>query len=83
MSNLTWKAVFLIWLLALPILGGVGFIAYRQYPAPFHVAWKYAQQGYNSGMKAYQDHQAKEAAKKKAEEAKKKAAQEAQGGGWN
>lgn len=84
MPPLTWKAVFLIWLMALPVLGGAGYFAYQKYPAPFHVVAGWAQQGYALGMKAYQDYQKAEAAKKaKAEAEAKKAEVEDQGaGGW-
>lgn len=84
MSNLTWKSVFLIWLVALPIIGGVGYLAYRQNPAPFLVVAGWAQDGYQAGLKAYHDHQKQEAAKKKKaeDEAKKAAESESQASGW-
>ena len=74
--SLSWKAVFLIWLLALPMLGGVGVILYQRHPAPFDTVAGWAKVGYGAGLKAYQDHQAKEAAKKAAAEAAAKKAAE-------
>lgn len=84
MPSLTWKAVFLIWLMALPVLGGAGYFAYQKYPEPFHVAAAWGQKGLALGQKAWHDYQAAEAAKKAKAEAEAKAADEdqASGGGW-
>lgn len=89
MPKITWKIVFLIWLLALPSLAGTGYLIYQKYPAPFLTAAAWAQKGYAMGQAAYQDHQKKEAAKKAqekaaADKAKKEAeqAQQADGAGW-
>ena len=76
MPNLTWKSVFLIWLLAMPFLGGVGFILYKKDARPFNAAAAWTQKQANNGMKAFQDYQKKEAAKKAAAD---KAAKEAEG----
>ena len=74
MPNLTWKSVFLIWLLALPFMGGVGYLLYQKDARPFNAAAAWSQKQAQAGMKAVQDYQKKEAAKKAAEE---KAKQEA------
>lgn len=72
MPNLTWKSVFLIWLLALPFMGGVGFILYQKDARPFKAAAAWSQKAAMNGVKAVQDYQKHEAAKKAAEEKAKK-----------
>jgi hypothetical protein len=76
MPNLTWKSVFLIWLLAMPFLGGVGFILYQKDARPFKAVAAWSQKTAQTGVKAVQDYQKKEAAKKAAEEKAKKAESE-------
>jgi hypothetical protein len=75
MPNLTWKSVFLIWLLALPFMGGVGFLMYQKDARPFRAAAAWSQKQAQNGVKAFQDYQKREAAKKAAEEKAKKEAE--------
>jgi hypothetical protein len=77
MPQLTWKNVFLIWLLAMPFIGGVGFVLYQKDARPFKAAAAWSQSTAQHGMKAVQDYQKREAAKKAAEAAKAKAAADA------
>lgn len=86
MPNITWKIVFLIWLIALPTLAGTGYLVYQKYPGPFLTAGALAQKGFKMGQGAWADYQKKEAAKKakekaEAEKAKKAAEAEQAGGG--
>lgn len=62
---MTWKSVFLIWLLALPFIGGVGFLAYRQNPKPFLSVASATQKGVTMASAAVQDFQRKQAAPEK------------------
>ena len=73
---MTWRSVMLIWLLALPFLGGVGYLEWRKDPKPFYQAAAFCVKSANQGVKAVKDYQAKEAAKKAAEAKAKKAAEE-------
>ncbi|MNS36283.1 hypothetical protein D3C72_684700 [compost metagenome] len=74
MPNVTWKSVLLIWLIALPFLGGVGFILYKKDARPFNAAAAWTQRTAQTGVKAVQDYQKREAAKKAAEEKAQKEA---------
>lgn len=76
--KLTWRSVLIIWLMALPFLGGVAWLEYRKDPKPFYQAAAWTIQEGKTGVKAYKDYQAKQkaaaAAKKAAEEKAAKAA---------
>jgi hypothetical protein len=77
MPNLTWKSVLLIWLLAMPFMGGVGYLLYQKDARPFKAAAAWSQKQANAGVKAVQEYQKKESAKKAAEEKARLAAEAA------
>lgn len=77
MPKLTWKNVLVIWLLAMPFLGGVGFLLYQKDARPFNAAAAWSQKQANAGVKAVKDYQQKEAAKKAADEKARLAAEAA------
>lgn len=54
--------MFLIWLLAMPMVGAVGFVTYRQHPKPFHTVMTWTNKGVKAATKAYNGYQAKHAA---------------------
>ncbi|MNT93791.1 hypothetical protein D3C72_2353490 [compost metagenome] len=66
--------MFTIWLLAMPFLGGMGFLLYQKDARPFLAAAAWSQKQAQTGVKAVQDYQKNEAAKKAAEEKAKQAA---------
>jgi hypothetical protein len=75
-NHMTWKAVFFIWMLAMPFVAGAGFIAYQKDPAPFKAAAKFTLKEVQVGKKAYGAYQAKKAVEDAA--AAKKAKEEEQ-----
>jgi hypothetical protein len=75
-DRMTWKAVFFIWMLSVPFVGGAGFVLYQKYPGPFKQAAAWSLKQADQGQKAYKAYQAKRA--KEQAEAAKKAKEEAQ-----
>lgn len=69
-DRMTWKAVFFIWMLSVPFVGGAGFVLYQKYPEPFRQAAAWGLKQADQGQKAYKAYEAKRA-KEKAEAAKK------------
>jgi len=69
-DRLTWKAVFFIWMLCVPFVGGAGVVLYQKYPGPFKQAAAWGLKEAEQGKKAYAAYQAKRA-KEKALAAKK------------
>jgi hypothetical protein len=70
LDRLTWKAVFFIWMLSVPFVGGAGFVLYQKYPGPFKQAAAWGLKQAAVGQKAYKDYEAKKA-REKAEAAKR------------
>ena len=73
-DSLGWKAVFLIWLAAIPFAGAALTVAAQKYPAQFQTALKFSQRELAIGQKAYFAYKADRAkdaalAAKKAKEA--------------
>lgn len=76
---MTWKAVFFIWLLAMPFMVGASAVAYQKYPAPFRVTAAWGLKEFKVGKQYYAAYQQKKAAEakeaaKKAKEAEEEAA---------